>query len=119
MIQEAHPGAFPEMMEVANKHHSEEEHRDAAEDYPQSGSEVQILCVCRDALGGQRTGAGSGGRAQRAEQQPGVVLGISTLLFWDRVGPEVEPFAPENLLVFGTGLLVCTPAPSCTCAPAR
>jgi len=32
---------------------------------------------------------------------------------WDRVGPEVEPFDPENLLIFGTGLLAGTPAPSC------
>jgi benzoyl-CoA reductase subunit BamB len=32
---------------------------------------------------------------------------------WDRVGPEVGPFSPENLLVFGTGLLAGTPAPGC------
>ena len=32
---------------------------------------------------------------------------------WDRVGPEVEPFSPDNLLVFGTGLLAGTPAPGC------
>jgi len=25
--------------------------------------------------------------------------------------PEVEPFSPENLLIFGTGLLTGTPAP--------
>jgi aldehyde:ferredoxin oxidoreductase len=40
-------------------------------------------------------------------------LGTNAKLFWDRVPPEVEPFDPENLLVFGTGLLVGTPAPSC------
>jgi benzoyl-CoA reductase subunit BamB len=40
-------------------------------------------------------------------------LGTNAKLFWDRVPPEVEPFSPENLLVFGTGLLVGTPAPSC------
>ncbi|MGW8268516.1 MAG: aldehyde ferredoxin oxidoreductase N-terminal domain-containing protein, partial [Longimicrobiales bacterium] len=28
-----------------------------------------------------------------------------------RVGPEVEAFSPENLLIFGTGLLAGTPAP--------
>lgn len=40
-------------------------------------------------------------------------LGTNAKLFWDRVPPEVEPFSEENLLVFGTGLLVGTPAPSC------
>jgi len=29
----------------------------------------------------------------------------------DRVPPETEPFSPENLLIFGTGLLGGTPAP--------
>jgi benzoyl-CoA reductase subunit BamB len=40
-------------------------------------------------------------------------LGTNARLFWDRVPPEVGPFDPENLLIFGTGLLVGTPAPSC------
>jgi benzoyl-CoA reductase subunit BamB len=40
-------------------------------------------------------------------------LGTNARLMWDRVGPEVEPFDPENLLVFGTGLLAGTPAPGC------
>jgi len=40
-------------------------------------------------------------------------LGTNARLFWDRVPPEVGPFDPENLLVFGAGLLVGTPAPSC------
>ena len=40
-------------------------------------------------------------------------LGTNAKLFWDRVPPEVQPFDPENLLIFGTGLLVGTPAPSC------
>jgi benzoyl-CoA reductase subunit BamB len=30
---------------------------------------------------------------------------------WDRVPPETKPFDPENLLIFGTGLLDGTPAP--------
>jgi benzoyl-CoA reductase subunit BamB len=30
---------------------------------------------------------------------------------WDRVPPETEPFSPENLLIFSTGLLGATPAP--------
>jgi len=40
-------------------------------------------------------------------------LGTNAKLFWDRVPPEVKPFDPENLLVFGAGLLVGTPAPGC------
>ncbi len=40
-------------------------------------------------------------------------LGTNARIMWDRVGPEVEPFDPENLLVFGTGLLAGTPAPGC------
>jgi benzoyl-CoA reductase subunit BamB len=40
-------------------------------------------------------------------------LGTNAKLMWDRVGPEVEPFSPDNLLVFGTGLLAGTPAPGC------
>ena len=37
-------------------------------------------------------------------------LGTSAKLLWDRVPPEAEPFSPENLLIFSTGLLVGTPA---------
>ncbi|MCU0725795.1 MAG: aldehyde dehydrogenase [Planctomycetes bacterium] len=40
-------------------------------------------------------------------------LGTNAKLFWDRVPPEVSHFDPENLLIFGTGLLVGTPAPGC------
>jgi benzoyl-CoA reductase subunit BamB len=40
-------------------------------------------------------------------------LGTNARMFWERVPPEVEPFSPENLLIFGTGLLVGTPAPGC------
>jgi benzoyl-CoA reductase subunit BamB len=38
-------------------------------------------------------------------------LGTNTKILWDRVPPEVEPFSPDNLLIFGTGLLTGTPAP--------
>jgi benzoyl-CoA reductase subunit BamB len=38
-------------------------------------------------------------------------LGISSKLMWDRVPPETEPFSPDNLLIFSTGLLCSTPAP--------
>jgi benzoyl-CoA reductase subunit BamB len=38
-------------------------------------------------------------------------LGTNAKILWDRVPPDVEPFSPENLLIFGTGLLCGTPAP--------
>lgn len=38
-------------------------------------------------------------------------LGTNAKILWDRVPPEIEPFSPENLLLFGTGLLCGTPAP--------
>jgi len=40
-------------------------------------------------------------------------LGTNAKILWDRVPPEVEPFAPENLLIFGAGLLCGTPATGC------
>ncbi len=40
-------------------------------------------------------------------------LGTNAKILWDRVPPEVEPFSPENLLIFSTGLLVGTPAVGC------
>ena len=40
-------------------------------------------------------------------------LGTATKILWDRVPPEVEPFSPENLLVFSAGLLCGTPAIGC------
>jgi benzoyl-CoA reductase subunit BamB len=38
-------------------------------------------------------------------------LGTNAKILWDRVPPEVEPFSPDNLLIFATGLLCGTPAP--------
>jgi len=38
-------------------------------------------------------------------------LGTNTRMLWDRVPPETEPFSPNNLLIFSTGLLGGTPAP--------
>ncbi|MFC1986856.1 aldehyde ferredoxin oxidoreductase N-terminal domain-containing protein [Chloroflexota bacterium] len=38
-------------------------------------------------------------------------LGTNAKILWDRVPPEVEPFSPDNLLIFSTGLLGGTPAP--------
>ncbi len=40
-------------------------------------------------------------------------LGTSAKLLWDRVPADADPFSPENLLIFATGLLVGTPAPGC------
>jgi len=40
-------------------------------------------------------------------------LGTSAKLLWDQVPPEVEPFSPENLLIFSAGLLCGTPATGC------
>jgi len=40
-------------------------------------------------------------------------LGTNAKILWDRVPPEVEPFSPDNLLIFSTGLLVGTPATGC------
>jgi benzoyl-CoA reductase subunit BamB len=38
-------------------------------------------------------------------------LGTNARILWDRVPAEVEPFSPDNLLIFSTGLLCGTPAP--------
>jgi benzoyl-CoA reductase subunit BamB len=40
-------------------------------------------------------------------------LGTNTKIMWDRVPPETEAFSPDNLLIFGTGLLCGTPATGC------
>ena len=56
------------------------------------------------------------GNIERVETDPNLLnlhlggLGTSVKLHYDRVPPEVQPFDPENLLVFSTGLLCGTPA---------
>jgi benzoyl-CoA reductase subunit BamB len=40
-------------------------------------------------------------------------LGTNAKIIWDRVPPEVEPFSPENLLIFSAGLLCGSPAIGC------
>jgi len=40
-------------------------------------------------------------------------LGTNAKILWDRVPPEIEPFSPENLIIFSTGLLCGTPAIGC------
>ncbi len=37
--------------------------------------------------------------------------GINAKILWDRVGPEVDPFSDDNLLIFSSGLLHSTPVP--------
>jgi len=58
----------------------------------------------------------SRGNIERVETDPGLTelhvggLGTNAKILWDRVPPEVEPFSPDNLLIFSTGLLCGTPA---------
>ena len=40
-------------------------------------------------------------------------LGTNAKIMWERVPPEVEPFSPDNLLIFSAGLLCGTPATGC------
>ncbi len=40
-------------------------------------------------------------------------LGTNAKIMWDRVSPETQAFDPENLLIFGAGLLCGTPATGC------
>jgi aldehyde:ferredoxin oxidoreductase len=59
----------------------------------------------------------SRGNIQRVETDPKLTelhlggLGTNAKILWDRVPPEVEPFSPDNLLIFSTGLLNGTLAP--------
>jgi len=59
----------------------------------------------------------SRGNIERVETDPRLTelylggLGTNAKILWDRVPPEVEPFSPDNLLIFSTGLLCGTPAP--------
>ncbi|MCL0065468.1 aldehyde dehydrogenase [Dehalococcoidia bacterium] len=59
------------------------------------------------------------GNIERVATDPGDTelylggLGTNAKILWDRVPPEVEPFSPDNLLIFATGLLCGTPATGC------
>src|SRR3972149_2933192 len=59
----------------------------------------------------------SRGNIERVETDPRLTelhlggLGTNAKVLWDRVPPEVDPFSPDNLLIFSTGLLGGTPAP--------
>ena len=56
------------------------------------------------------------GNIERVETDPGLTelylggLGTNAKILWDRVPPETDPFAPDNLLIFSAGLLCGTPA---------
>ena len=59
----------------------------------------------------------SRGSIEKEETDPRLVenflggKGSNIKVLWDGVPPEVEPFSPDNLLIFGPGLLVGTPVP--------
>src|SRR3990170_2223660 len=61
----------------------------------------------------------SRGNIERIETDPKLTelhlggLGTNTKILLDRVPPETEPFSPDNLLIFSTGLLCGTPATGC------
>jgi benzoyl-CoA reductase subunit BamB len=61
----------------------------------------------------------SRGNIERVETDPRLTelhlggLGTNAKILWDRVPPETEPFSPDNLLIFSTGLLCGTPAVGC------
>ncbi len=38
--------------------------------------------------------------------------GAAAKILFDRVPPGTDPFSPDNLLIFSTGLLHATPAPA-------
>ncbi len=58
----------------------------------------------------------SSGNIEKVETDPELTrlylggLGTNAKILWDRVPPDVEPFSPDNLLIFSTGLLCGTPA---------
>ena len=59
----------------------------------------------------------SRGNIERVEAAPGLTelhlggQGTAVKLLWDRVPPDVDPFSPDNLLIFSTGLLHGTLVP--------
>ena len=62
----------------------------------------------------------SRGAIDRVETDPRLMelylggQGTAAKLLWDRVPPEAEPFSPENLLIFSSGLFNGTPVPGAT-----
>ena len=62
----------------------------------------------------------SRGSIERVETDPRLTKlylggqGLAAKMLWDRVPPEVEPFSPDNLLIFSAGLLNGTIVPGAT-----
>ena len=62
----------------------------------------------------------SRGSVDRVETDPSLMelylggQGGAAKLLWDRVPPEADPFSPENLLIFSSGLFNGTPVPGAT-----
>ena len=62
----------------------------------------------------------SRGSIEREETDAGLTRlhlggqGTAARILWDRVPPDVEPFSPDNLLIFSAGLLDGTPIPGAT-----
>ncbi|MGD0230664.1 MAG: aldehyde ferredoxin oxidoreductase N-terminal domain-containing protein [Syntrophorhabdales bacterium] len=59
----------------------------------------------------------SRGAIERVETDPKMTelhlggLGTNAKILWDRVPADIDPFSPDNILIFSTGLLCGTPAP--------
>jgi aldehyde:ferredoxin oxidoreductase len=59
----------------------------------------------------------SQGSVKRVATDPGLTelhlggQGTAAKILWDEVPPEVDPFSPDNLLIFSAGLLHGTPVP--------
>lgn len=59
----------------------------------------------------------SRGSIEKVETDPDLIrlhlggLGTNAKILWDRVPPNIEPFSPDNIIVFSAGLLVGTIAP--------
>ena len=59
----------------------------------------------------------SRGNIEKVETDPKLMelylggQGTAAKILWDRVPPEVDPFSPDNLLIFSSGLLNGTPVP--------
>lgn len=68
------PRPISEKMELRDNHPTETRGRDAAQDYPQSGSEVQIFCVRGRPLGRDGARTRDRGRASPAQRQPADLL---------------------------------------------
>jgi len=62
----------------------------------------------------------SRGSIERVETDPKLMelylggQGTAAKMLWDRVPPDAEPFSPQNMLIFSSGLFNATPIPGAT-----